>query len=343
MDDKLPPSSFQTTRQPKSRSGPKKFDPTVVATALARTVAEVQADVKLLERDDPAMAFAKLVLAGKEMTAADLFAEMQTGLKVRSKLRVSSQDFFVHGEETLAIRKTAKDLTGEVRLGSLHDAIDGTDLRELGIGNDCSAAIALDPTEVPGQRILAAVIGLPSEAVYLAFRGSNGVCRWKIKGRRLASDGPQPVSLRTTCPTRLADAIISSYSQKITSIQALIRTGFFERWEEQDEPRGRFQGLSGMPMVPRLLAPVAGRTPFDVILETGGQAPHDMAPGAYIGYKAGVAFHQLDGSPFSLEQIEDAALHPASDQYKMRYVMAITQTLAEEAISWLGPRLRRAS
>lgn len=140
-----------------------KFAPTMVAKVVAKTIVEVQGLVAALESYDPTLAFAQIELGGKQMLVEDLFAEALTGVKLRTKLQVTADNYFLHGEETLAIRRTAGDLTTEVRMGSLHDAIDGTDLRVLRFGNDCSAAIVVDPAQKPGARIVTAAIGISSE------------------------------------------------------------------------------------------------------------------------------------------------------------------------------------
>lgn len=334
---------FAPTRAPKRivkqlrRSD--KLDPWTVAVALAKTITEVQDVVRTMEEGDPTLAFSEVVVGGKGMLVVDLLAETLTAIKFRSKLHLSAEDFFVHGEESLAIRKNAQDLTVERRAGSLHDAVDGTDLRVLNFGNDCSAAIVVDPTNQPGSRILTAAIGLPGKAVYLATCKSDGVWSWNIRNHRLAREGPDLTSKTTNAPSRLADAIVCSYGQKPASLSALIRTGFFDRWIREGGSSGRFHTLAGMPMVPRMVAPVVGTKPVDVILEVGGQAAHDMAPGAYIALKGGATLLHLDGTQFGIEQIEDAALHPANEQFRMRYVMAATRALAEEAVDWLGGRV----
>jgi fructose-1,6-bisphosphatase/inositol monophosphatase family enzyme len=84
-----------------------------------------------------------------------------------------------------------------------------------------------------------------------------------------------------------------------------------------------------------MIAPTEGAKPVDVILEVAGQAPHDMAAGAYIALKAGATVLHLDGKPFRMEDIEEAALHPANEKFRMRYVMAASKALADEAIEWL--------
>lgn len=324
------------------KSGSRKLDPSIVAAALAKTITEVQHIVKALEENDPSMAFSQVELGGKGMLAEDLLAELLTNLKLRTKLGVTPDEYFLHGEESLAIRKTARDLTSERRPGSLHDAVDGTDLRVLKFGNDCSAAIVLDPTEAPGARILTAAIGLPGSAVYYSTRDSDDVWCWKIRGHQLRTEGPNITSKRVVPQTRLADAIICCYGQKPTSLAALIGTGFFERWLAQPDPQGRFHALAGMPMVPKMIAPAPGTRPVDVILEIAGQAAHDMAPGAYIALKGGATVLHLDGRPYRSEEIEDAALHPANEQFRMRYVMAASRQLAEEAVEWLRPPVKLA-
>ncbi|MDR3702523.1 MAG: hypothetical protein P4L56_22955 [Candidatus Sulfopaludibacter sp.] len=342
MTGTLPFAPNRTTRRAERRSRSRKLEPSVVAVALARTITEVQEIVRAIEENDPAMAFAEVVLGGKGMLAEDLLAEMLTNLKLRGKLGVTPEEYFMHGEESLAIRKTARDLTAERRPGSLHDAVDGTDLRVLNFGNDCSAAIVVDPTESPGARILTAAIGLPGKAVYYSIRDSDDVLCWRIKGHQLCTSGPSIASKRIAPPSRLADAIVCCYGQKPASLAALIGTGFFDRWLAQPNPLGRFHTLAGMPMVPKLVAPMPGTRPVDVILEIAGQAAHDMAPGAYIALNGGATILHLDGRPFRVEEIEEAALHPANEQFRMRYVMAASQTLAEEAVDWLRTPIKLA-
>jgi hypothetical protein len=345
MTGTLPFASNHVTRRVEQKSGPRKLQPSVVAVALAKTIVEVQNIVLAIEENDPAMAFSEVILAGKRMLVEDLLAEVLTNLNLRAKLGVSAEDYFMHGEESLAIRKTARDLTAERRPGSIHDAVDGTDLRILNFGNDCSAGIVVDPTEVPGARILAAVIGLPGKAVYYATRDSDEVWCWIIKRHQLAIEGPSVCSKRTVAPTRLADAIVCCYGQKPASLAALIETGFFDRWLAQISPSGRFHTLAGMPMVPMMIAPAVGRRPVDVILEVAGQAAHDMGAGAYIAQKGGAIVLHTDGQPFQIEDIEEAVLHPANEQFRMRYVMAASRGLAEEAVDWLhaSSKLSRVS
>lgn len=342
MTGTLPFAHSHATRHVEPKNGSKKLEPSVVAAALAKTIAEVQNIVRALELNDPAMAFSEVVLGGKAMLGEDLLAEMLTNVKLRAKLHVTPEEYFMHGEESLAIRKTARDLTAERRPGSLHDAVDGTDLRVLNFGNDCSAAIVVDPTEAPGARILTAAIGLPGQAVYYSIRDSDAVWCWKIKGHKLSTTGPSISFKRIVPTTRLADAIVCCYGQKPASLAALIGTGFFDRWLAQPNPLGRFHTLAGMPMVPKMVAPMLGTRPVDVILEIAGQAAHDMAPGAYIALNGGATILHLDGRPFRIEEIEEAALHPASEQFRMKYVMAASQELAEEAVDWLRPSIRLA-
>src|ERR1700737_3135326 len=51
----------------------------------------------------------------------------------------------------------------------------------------------------------------------------------------------------------------------------------------------------------------------------------------------------LDGKPFRVEEIEEAALHPADDQFRMRYVIAASRKLAEEAVAWLHSPIHQAT
>jgi hypothetical protein len=336
----LPFAQNRSNRHVEPKNGSKKLEPSVVAVALARTITEVQNIVISLEVNDPAMAFSEVVLGGKAMLVEDLVAEVLTNVKLRAKLRLTPDRYFMHGEESLAIRKTARDLTAELRPGSLHDAVDGTDLRALKFGNDCSAAIVMDPTKPPGSRILVAAIGLPGEAVYFSTRDLPALFRWRVKNYHLDTEGAKASPKRTSAPNRLADAIICSYGQKPASLNELMGTGFFDRWNAQPNALGRFHTLAGMPMVPRMVAPAIGTKPVDVIIEVAGQAAHDMAPGAYIALKGGATILHLDGAPFRIEEIEQAALHPANEQYRMRYVMAASRGLAEEAIEWLGNRAK---
>src|SRR5262245_18661875 len=84
-----------------------KLQPSLAATMLARTIADVQRFINDFEEHDPTMAFAEAMLGGKKMLVEDLLAEVLTSVKLRTRLRVSHDDYFVHGEESLAIRRTA--------------------------------------------------------------------------------------------------------------------------------------------------------------------------------------------------------------------------------------------
>src|SRR5580700_4732507 len=111
--------------------------------------------------------------SGKRMITADKDAErfFEAYLDRDSDGRFKEIDFY--GEETLGNRVI--DLNGKAGTCVLVDALDGSDLYERNLGNWCSAATFFTPTNDPGKRIRAAIVGLPDGSTYFATDGSEGV------------------------------------------------------------------------------------------------------------------------------------------------------------------------
>jgi len=264
---------------------------------------------------DPESAF-ELALLGsrhKPILAIDLHAERACQNRLYRRF---SGKLEVIGEEKL--RDPNLDLSRESRLIALIDMVDGTDLLKRGLSNWCSALIFYRPKK---KEIEAAFVGLPTEGIYYATKKSPALFQpnGRKKPRRLK--GPSSVS-------RWEDASVCFYGQKAKNFlscagnQKLIKDLKEIRKKEKESGKEtifRIYNFGGNPMMVKLADGFV-----DAVFDFEGQAPHDVAPGAYIAQKAGAIFRDLKGQPISLPNV---LLKPAADDSRLRYILSSTTGL----------------
>lgn len=268
----------------------------------------------------------------KPLLAIDLIAEQGTKSELRRHLGLSPKELHLLGEESLSVHKTAKDLTNEERLVVLMDMVDGTDLLERGFGNWCSAMVFYRPL-ASHDKIIAAFVGIPDDGVYYATYEMDKPRKYCF---HVAKDQERDVEISDGVSTvaSLAEASITFYGQQVGNVVAppehvnFIRYLEFLKTKHSDEKKSfttRIYNLSGMPMMMRMMQ--VGYKKVDVVFEAFGQAPHDMVAGAYIAQKAGACLADLNGKDIDLGV---SLLHPADQEYHVRYILSGTKALNEE-------------
>jgi fructose-1,6-bisphosphatase/inositol monophosphatase family enzyme len=241
----------------------------------------------------------------------------------------------VFGEESL--RDKDLDLSSKKELTVLVDAVDGTDLVERGFSNWCSAAAFFDPRRQPGERLLAAFVGVPTldvPEVYFATSEGHGAFVQR-NSERVMLAGPSKVRM-------LRRASICYYGQKVDNFLSLaggVFTNNLTRVNDRAKKSGkkldlRIYNMAGIPMMIKM-ADHRNRAArgVDVVMEVGGQKPHDCVPGLFIAKKAGAVIRNLDGTDFSYQQMENLLLRPAAAE--QTYVAASTDKLCGEVLSLL--------
>src|SRR5437870_5262863 len=152
-----------------------------VTRAAIDTIFDAHAYIRDTVRTAPGWAFNKWDIprqpqrggknkAQKPALNIDVAVESLARAKLKDRLRMFNP--LVLGEEYGDEPLTEDlDVTGRDQLVILLDMVDGTDLLERNLSNWCSAMVFYYPREKkPEDRIIAAFIGLPGEAVYFARR-----------------------------------------------------------------------------------------------------------------------------------------------------------------------------
>jgi fructose-1,6-bisphosphatase/inositol monophosphatase family enzyme len=296
--------------------------------------------------EDPETALAPMadLQSGKPMLTADKDAERLFKRYLRRHERGHFKEIEFYGEETLGEKKTI-NLSNADGTYVLVDALDGSDLYERNIGNWCSAATFFTPTNDPGERIRAAIIGLPDGATYFATDKAKRVSVHR-------SPKAHEESVRGLSQlTNIEKASICFYGQKIAN---LVITGKFPMWRrmfEREQPRRwpsdrrrlkkskglhfRIYNLAGMPMIVKMIDKVAEvGAGIDAVVDFTGQKAHDIVPGAFLAKKAGAHVMDLKGKPISIVQLEELLLKPNSKT--LRYIIASSKRLGHKIVELNG-------
>lgn len=303
---------------------------------------------------------------GKSALVIDIETEENFRLFVETDL----EGIRLLGEECPERKIRNFNLFDEERVCVLVDMVDGTDLLERGLHNWCSSAVFFHPKSKPGERILAAFIGVPGASfgsdpsgepaenrdlsraafpsVYFGVRGSRPkVFEADASTRRIA--GPSDV-------IKIEDASVCFYGQKADRLRYISAQDVFgdqkveagtdgsadgflseasdqaESLKTKDKEKLRVYNLAGMPMIAKLIDKrVKGASGIDAVFELQGQSPHDVVPGAFLAMEAGCTVTDLDtGEPMTREKLERSLMEPFEEHSKLRYIIAATPELAEE-------------
>jgi fructose-1,6-bisphosphatase/inositol monophosphatase family enzyme len=257
----------------------------------------------------------------KELVAIDLIAEFNSKTKLDKLLKHYKIEMY--GEESL--RDPLLDLSNHDNLVVLMDMVDGTDLLERRLFNWCSAMIFYYP---PQQRIIASLVGIPNEAIYFAAEDRNGAYKYELKpprrGKISVVTGPSKIK-------NIHGASISFYGQKLTNFLSICNhkamVSYFQNILKKKKIQTRIYNFGGNPMMIRL---IDGYKKIDVVFDIVGQAPHDVAPGAYIAKKAGAFFCDLKGEQINLSNI---LVRPADPNSRIQYILASTKGLAQQLLN----------
>jgi len=124
-------------------------------------------------------------------------------------------------------------------------------------------------------------------------------------------------------PEETAQIAICFYAQKHKHF-ASIPSGL-SAWVKKTIARDRLRiyNLAGNPMMVRL----ANGEHIHAVFEHLGQYPHDAAPGAFIGLKAGAHLLDITGHKISVEDLAKLLLKPCA---KLKYVLSCNEELARQ-------------
>jgi fructose-1,6-bisphosphatase/inositol monophosphatase family enzyme len=296
----------------------KRLEPRDILRHAAGVMLETLNDVHHLLKWDRESAIEVLRKKWKEKSnitrGADVYAENHFMTKMHQRLGANVR---VLGEESL--RDSGLDLSKEQGLTALVDMVDGTDLMALGIWLWCSAVVFFYPAE---GRIVCAVVGDAFGRLYYSLGEGEAFStdpdlRWKRIGEVLESARP----IRPSRVRRVEQSYLSFYGQKRSHLEPVIqKPGLTSRFH-------RIYNFGGNPMMVK----VADGT-MSGVFELAGQHPHDVVPGAFIAREAGATVVDLAGEPLDLE---GSLLMPASDDSRLRYVVACSRPLAKDLRSAL--------
>lgn len=259
--------------------------------ACAEEMMRVQRSVLDEAWHDPDRCFepVRLERQGKPAKLVDLFAEASLIAGLRRRLR-DFAPLIVFGEESLGLQRDG--LSNHKGLAILVDAVDGTRLLEYGWNDWCSAATVFSPAT---REIVASIVAFPSGVAYFATSEGVGKCRTKGRGIQfgLVSGRPSKVGR--------ANASIAFYGYRMKRFAEL--GGRIARLV------GTPQGVEDNPEIfviggnPALVHMVDGFKRIDAVVEPLGQAPHDMAAGAFICRQAGCTVIDLFGRDVALGEL----------------------------------------
>lgn len=254
-------------------------------------------------------------LGPKDLIRLDDVAEVNfESLVMDYKKGIFKEKLIFWGEESFDDPElNLKDVINTQKIGVLMDLIDGTDLFVRMLSNWCSAVIFFKPES---KEILASLVGLPSGKIY-------GWCP-RFKQNPFWVKPTKPLTFnRLRGPNRnikrLENASICFYGQKSNNLLSLFENKKFIDKLKDIKGDFRIYNLGGNPMMIRL-----AEGDIDAVIELRGQAPHDVAPGAYIAQKAGAVFRDLKGKDIKLEEL---LLKPAHPKSKIKYILASTDEL----------------
>lgn len=297
------------------------FDLELITKIAIKTIRNVQIFIRdyVIAHPDRAFERGRMGRRQKPLLTIDLVAESNATYELEKKFGAS--EILPIGEESLSDENL--NLSNEKRLVVLMDMVDGTDLLERGLSNWCSAMVFYYP---PEQRIIASFVGIPEDSVYYATEEPESKPRRFLfhvtqgMNRLIDIRGPSNVE-------SLGSASIAFYGQKIKNFLSVARhKEFISHLEKTVTNNGstRIYNLAGNPMMMKL---IDGHTRIDAVFDVGGQAPHDVVPGAYIAQKAQAVFCNFEGNQIDLAK---ALLRPADPNSRICYLVTSTKSLAQE-------------
>jgi fructose-1,6-bisphosphatase/inositol monophosphatase family enzyme len=275
--------------------------------------------------------------SGKRMLTADKDAErfFERFLDTYHNGRFKDIEFF--GEETLGEDTDLTEIEGTC---VLVDALDGSDLYERNLGNWCSAATFFTPSKPAGERIRAAVVGLPDGSTYFATDTATNV------SVRRTPKAPAEFVRGISRKESIKDASVCFYGQKIGNFLPTcafpIWRNLFEREcpkqsqktakrQKIDKLRFRIFNLAGIPMMMKMIDKVAmNGGGIDAVVDFIGQKAHDVVPGAFLAGKAGAEIVDLDDVPITINRLEDLLLKPNTK--RLKYIIASSKKLKNKLV-----------
>jgi fructose-1,6-bisphosphatase/inositol monophosphatase family enzyme len=223
------------------------------------------------------------------------------------------------------------------------DAIDGTDLLSRGFYNWATALFFY----IPDSHVFASIIGVPSSRIGKNFMGvmkempSGTVYYASNEGAyKLEFFHGEPKTTKLSIPrrnraTRLKDASLCFYGQKASNFLSLSEKPKFieqlrklEMKSKDQKMNFRLYNLAGNPMMVKL--PDGS---VDAVLEIKGQKLYDVVPGAYIAYKAGAYWGDLQGNRIDDKYLTDNGyLSDAGRNKRLSYILASSKALYDEIL-----------
>jgi fructose-1,6-bisphosphatase/inositol monophosphatase family enzyme len=279
--------------------------------------------------------------SGKPMIAADKDAERFFERYLDTHDHGHFKDIEFYGEETLGNRPI--DLTGQEGTCVLVDALDGSDLYERNLGNWCSAATFFTPTNSPGQRIRAAIVGLPDGSTYFATDDSDSVSVYRRpKGREEKVRGMSRVQ-------DIENASICFYGQKVGNFVCSSKVPMWSRLLAREKTKTALRGksrkksirfrlynLAGIPMIVKMIDKVAENgAGIDAVVDFMGQKAHDIVPGAFFARKVGAEVTDLAGNRITINRLEELLLRPNTES--LRYIIASSKKLRDKIVQLAKP------
>jgi len=168
---------------------------------------------------------------------------------------------------------------------------------------------------------------MDEEGVYYATRDMAEVFlyRFHISGQ---SKRIMPIP-RLSGSSKLDQASVCFYGQQAGAFLSLIKNRRLIDYgkrivDSNQKPKLRIYNFAGNPMMMRM---IYANTPVNVVLDTHGQSPHDVAAGAFIACKAGATLIGIKEEGIDLES---SLLHPSDERFKLHYILASDRALASE-------------
>jgi len=292
---------------------------------------------------------------GKHSIYADWAVEDRFRSIVQSEL---APFVTVSGEESLDQETNFLDFRKSSNIHVLCDMIDGTDLLIRGFSNWCSAFIAFDPSSSKLLSSYVYVKGDNVDSLYCAHDLDSNVLVTDLLNV-IYVDGPAPITGTASLErlqensgrqiwksvsenhrykpapktTPLEHATVCIYGQKFGRAYHVADTLNIERIRTFFEPleNARLYNLAGNPMICRI---VDGSV--DLVVDFSGQAPHDVAPGAYIAMKGGAVMCDLRPHPvredrrIRTEDLMENLLRPNAPENTLKYAICSSESLAAE-------------
>lgn len=295
-------------------------------------------------KDAPDVALVHITKEGKETIFADQEAHSWCLRELRETQDKRFAGILPVSEEGM---KSGAEVLNQNRVCALFDPIDGSDLIERGLGNWCSAAVFFHPKLKKGERLKAAIVGVPNGDIYHARHGVDGA---RVERFVEKHDGANirkeyvPESVRGHSKvTSVERASVCFYGQKVGNLMTTAALPLWQKLNEKDQARKKLEkqrlplrvyNLAGIPMMTRMVDKTGQKgSGIDVVFDSVGQYPHDVVAGAYIALKAGASLLDFEGKRIDVVQLEEALLNP--DSPTMKYVLASTERLARNFLKFM--------